>query len=116
MPQDATSISSILLPNAEKPINERVNLSATTETTPKRLIEPAATFAVAAGALSSAARRRKIARIARASKPGIVTTPPFHELRGPMHPYLGIYHTQMDEISRENLWKIFPRRGHGGLL
>jgi primosomal replication protein N len=40
------------------PITERLNLSATTETTPKRLIEPAGIFAVAAGALRNAASSR----------------------------------------------------------
>src|ERR1700730_8406441 len=116
MPQDVTSISSILLPNAVKPINERVNLSATTDITPKRLIEPVAIFAGAAGALRSAARRRHIGRIARASKPRIVTKPTFHELCGPMHPYVGIYHTQKDEMSRGSLGKIFRAEGDGGLL
>src|SRR5258708_6683082 len=102
MPHDVTSISSTLLPNAVKPTNERVNLSATTDTTPKRLIEPVGIFAGTAAALRSAARKRKIARIARASKPGvwIVTKITFHELCGRLHPYLGIYHTQKDEMGR----------------
>ena len=36
MPQAVISISSVLLPKTVTPITERLNLSATTETTPKR--------------------------------------------------------------------------------
>jgi len=74
------------LPKTVMPITERVNLSATTATTPKRLIEPTGIFAVAAGALSSAARRRTSARIAGELKPGIVTISTFHELCGQLLP------------------------------
>jgi hypothetical protein len=53
------------------PTTERVNLSATTETTPKRLIEPAGIFAVAAGVFNREAMSRNSADRVRKSKRGV---------------------------------------------